>query len=310
MKILNLIKNFDPGALSILNEIGLVDCFDYSKEDLTKKIFKYDILVVGLGFKIDSSIFDNASSLRIIATPTTGLDHIDLERARANDIEVVSLRGDDDFLKSITGTSELAFGLLLSLARNMRAACDDVIGGRWDRDKFCGHTISGKTLGIVGLGRLGSIMAKYGTVFGMSVLAFDPNKESSEIATLVDFDTLIKNSDFISIHVHLNEQTENMFNASVFEFIKTGSYLINTSRGKIVNEEDVIKALDENKIAGYATDVLGGELDFKNGIAVHSLIDYAKKHSNVIITPHIGGSTQESRAATDMRIVQKIKELL
>lgn len=308
MKILNTIKNFNPEAKKILQSVGeVVDCgqtaLDLVQRDLIGQIGKYEILIANLNLDISKMVIDAGKNLKIIATPTTGLDHIDVDYAKKKGIEVISLKDEDEFLRTITGTAELAFGLIIALIRKIPWAFADVKKGVWNREQFIGHSLSGKTLGIIGMGRLGSMMANYAKAFGMKVIAYNKGDQES------DFDNLLKQSDIISIHAPLNQETEGLIGESELDKMKLGAYLINTARGKIIDEDAFIKALEDKKIAGYATDVLADEINFATAkSSALKLIDYAKDHDNVIITPHLGGMTYESRAATDIFIAEKIKD--
>ena len=156
------------------------------------------------------------------------------------------------------------------------------------------------------------MMVKYADSFGMQVIACDPYLKDSIFNELdckkVSFDELLKESDVISIHAHLNKETEGIFNKESFNKMKPTAFLVNTSRGKIVNEKDLLEALKDEKIAGYGTDVLAGELEFGEKGNNHPLIEYARDNQNVVILPHIGGMTRQSREMTDIFIVQKIEE--
>jgi D-3-phosphoglycerate dehydrogenase / 2-oxoglutarate reductase len=314
-KILNTLPEFTKKARIDLDALGEADYLNLKQDELAARVNKYDILVVGLGLIINKAIIDKAKKIKIIATATTGLDHIDVKYARKKGIEILSLRGENEFLDTITSTAELAFGLLIDLSRRISIGFESVKNYIWDREKFRGHSLYGKTLGIVGLGRLGKWLARYGAAFNMKVIAYDPKVNQEIFKKLhcqkVDFKTLVKTSDFISIHVHLDSETENMFNRSIFNKMKPSAYLINTSRGRIVNEADLLKALKNKKIAGYATDVLADELEFASKVfSTHPLVEYAKSHNNLIIVPHLGGMTYESREATDMFITKKIVKFL
>lgn len=330
-RILNTIGDvFTPEAKKILDSAGDVTYRTPSQEELPVLLSGYDVAIIGLGLVFNKSVLENASQLKVIATATTGLDHIDMEAAKACGIEVLSLRGEETFLKTITGTAELAFGLLLDLVRLTPWAFESVKNYEWEREKFRGHSVYGKTLGIVGMGRLGSLTARYGEAFGMNVVFYDPYVNSAlgrltsksvtatwtshvQVAVQagrVDFEELLHVSDVISIHVHLSKETEDMFNAGVFKQMKKSAYLINTSRGKIVNENDLLETLTQENLAGYATDVLEGELDFGSEFSNHPLVEYAKTHQNVIIVPHIGGMTHEARRDTDLFIARKLAAYL
>lgn len=314
-RILNTIgDSFAPEAKEILDELGQVDYLRPEPKDLFKLAAPYQVFVVGLGLNFDKDILEQARKLKVIATATTGLDHIDLKYAKNLGVKIISLRGEDEFLSSITGTAELAFGLLIDLARQISAGFASVKNYQWDRERFRGHSLFGKTLGIVGLGRLGKWLARYGLAFNMKVIACDPSAGAEIFKKLncqkVDFETLVKKSDIITIHVHLTPATENMFNGEIFKKMKSSAYLINTSRGKIVNEKDLLKALKNKTIAGYAADVLADELDFAKRFKEHPLVEYAGKNNNLIIVPHLGGMTYESRQATDIFIAEKLKKWL
>jgi len=261
---------------------------------------------------VTKSLMEACSSLKAIATATTGLDHIDLDTAKEMGVHVVSLRGERAFLDTITGTAELAFGMLIDLARLTHTAFESVKRYEWEMEKFKGHTLAGKTLGVVGLGRLGRMCARYGSAFGMEVIYTDPDEgvRDGSLYERVDFEELIERSDAISIHVHLKEDTLNMFNIDVIERMKQGCYLINTSRGRIANEEAVLSALESGLLGGYATDVLTNEIDFIKTFSNHPLVEYAQAHNNLIIVPHTGGLTYESRIATDMFVAEKLAKVL
>ncbi|MDZ4285103.1 MAG: NAD(P)-dependent oxidoreductase, partial [Patescibacteria group bacterium] len=180
MRILNTIGQvLTPEARAILEGVGCLDDRALSQGELAEVIGEYDAALVGLGLTFDSRVLARAEKLRVIATATTGLDHIDLNAALVRDIEVLSLRGEEEFLNTITGTAELAFGMLIDLARRVPWAFESVRRYEWNREAFRGHSLSGKTLGIVGLGRLGRIMARQAAGFGMRVIFFDPYVRAS-----------------------------------------------------------------------------------------------------------------------------------
>lgn len=313
--ILNTIgSTFSYKARKILEEFGNVSYENLStQEELKNSIKKYEILLIGLGLNIDKEIINSGKYLKIIATATTGLDHIDVNYAKEKGIKILSLRGERKFLNTITGTAELAFSLMLNISRNIIPAIESAKKYCWT-EKFRGHNLYGKTLGIIGLGRLGSMMAKYGRAFNMKILAFDPYVKINDFkkagAKVANFSKLLEASDYISLHVHLNNETENMINKDVLKKMKKGVYLINTSRGKIVNENNLLFALKSGKIGGYATDVLSEETNFNKEFKNNKLIEYSKKNNNVIITPHVGGVTFESREMTDIFISNKIKRFI
>lgn len=311
IKILNIISEYSKEASNILGNFAEVDYLKPTQAELLNIISDYEAVVTTLGYVFNDELLSKASKLKFIGTATTGLDHIDLVKAKERGIEIISLRGEDEFLNTITGTAELAFALIFCLYRKIYPAIQDVLSGHWRTSAFRGHNLYGKTLGIIGLGRLGKLMAGYGKAFNMNIVFTDPSVSNFEGAKKVTLDELLTDSDIISIHAHLNKETENMIGEKEFGIMKKSAVIINTSRGKIVDEKSILKALETKTIAGYATDVLAGELDFKGEVANNDpLIQYAKENDNLIITPHIGGMTEESRVMTDIKIAEKILNYL
>lgn len=264
------------------------------------------ILIVRLQKKIDEKILSKFPGLKIIVSATTGHDHLDLKALEKRGIKLVSLRGQDEFLKTIPSTAEHCFGLLLSLIRNIPAANESVKLGSWNRDHFRGFQLKNKTLGIIGLGRTGSMMAVYASCFGMKPVYFDPLVSNEKYNRIDDLSSLLKVADVISIHVHLTDQTRHLLNKENLSFIKAGSFVLNTSRGDVWDEDAVVELLTSNQIKGVATDVLSGELtDIKSS----SLWKAQQMGYNVIITPHIGGATFDAMWACEEFITSLVERL-
>ena len=237
----------------------------------------------------------------LIASCTTGTDHID-----NGDVPLISLKGDTDFLKNIHATAEHTFALILALIRKVPAAFEDVKAGNWDRDSFRGTELYGKTLGVIGYdGRVAQQVIKIADGFGMFVHGVDiiPLKNiESDVTYKETLEYVLKTSDIITVHVPLNSETEGMFGPEQFALMKPTAYFINTSRGAVVDEAALWYALAIKRIAGAAIDVCCGEPNLLNP----SLWQYAEEENNLIITPHVGGNTAESRRATQLYIAEKI----
>jgi len=314
MKILNTFGEFfAPEAKAMLETLGDVSYKEMTHSELLKVVSQYDILVVGILPMIDKEIMDAAANLKYIVIPANTLENIEVDYAKEKGIEVVSLWGEEEVLANITGTAELAFGLMIDIMRKTPWAFDDVKSYRWRREFFRGKNLFGKTLGIIGMGRLGTWMAKYASAFGMDILYYSPHTDSVDVPNCrkVELDELLAESDVISLHAHLNEETEQMLGAEQFKKMKNTAYLVNTARGKICDEDALLEALTNGDIAGYAADVLADEFHFDDtGLAHHPLIDYAKENQNVILVPHIGGMTVESRETTDVFVTKKLKGML
>lgn len=308
MKVLCTIVGFNKEARKQFTRAKIKLDFkpNISQAFIGNIIGNYDAILVGLGINLCSEILEKGVRLKIIATATTGLDHIDLKYAARKQIKIISLKNERAFLNNITGTAELAIGLVLNWLRKIHPAVESVLSGNWDRNRFIGNNLSGKTLGIVGLGRLGSMMAKYGLAFGMRVIFYDKTVISDKKISPVTFHRLLRESDIISIHVPLDANTTGMFTMSEFSKMKPTALLVNTARGKIVNESDVIIALRKKIIAGYATDVLDCENELTDKKIISPLLNAARKNNNILITPHIGGMTFESRMMTDLFITHRL----
>lgn len=239
------------------------------------------------GYIIDEELI-KGTKIKLINTCSTGLNHIDLKFCEKNNIKILSLTKDYELINDLPSTSELAFGLMLSSLRKIHKSQKDVKNFNWNYEKFIGTQIKDLKIGIIGFGRLGKLMVKYCNAFGAKVSIFDPNYEEYNQINLEDF---ISYCDVISLHVHVNEQTKKMINRNSLVKSKANLLIINTSRGEIVEEKDIISLLKEKKISGYSTDVIADEFgNIKNS----ELIKYMDK-LNIEITPHVGGMTYEGQ---------------
>ena len=241
-------------------------------------------------FRLDKTLL--CPSVRFVCTASTGLNHIDIDYCNSKNIKVLSLTTDYDVIERITSTAEHAFALMMSLIRHIPRSFNDVTRhGYWDYEPFIGRQLNHLTAGVIGYGRLGKMFANYCWSFGMRVLVYDPYV--SRCAKVDSLKEIMETCDVISLHVHLKEDTHHMINADSLKHIKpTGAYLVNTSRGDIVNESDVIDALDNGVLLGYATDVISNEL---GGSIYNSMLVRASEDMNIIVTPHIGGMTTEAQ---------------
>lgn len=298
-------------AREILDGLGDVAEAICNRKELIGELSVYDILIVRLAHKIDREVIDAGSRLRIIVSATTGLDHIDLDYARSKGIAVLSLQGETEILETIHATAEHTWALLLALVRHLPQAFLSVRTGEWDRDRFRGNELRGKHLGVVGLGRLGRRVASYGNAFEMGVSAFDPYaKDWMDGVTRVQYlPDLLKNSDVVTLHVPLNDETAGMIGARELALMHPRSVLVNTSRGGVVNEADLVQALKDQTLAGAALDVVSNELDQEKRRS-NPLLSYASAHDNLLITPHIGGATYESMSETEMFMARKLARYL
>lgn len=270
-------------------------------------------LFVRLRYRIDGPLLDRFPGLKFVATPATGLVHLDLEALAARGIEVVSLKDETEFLKDLTATAELAWGMILAFHRNILPAARGVRDdGIWDRDLYIGNEVREKTIGIVGLGRLGSMIADYARAFRMKVLYADPRDAGHSWAKRVPLDELLEKSDVVTLHLHVSEKTKGMFGPAQFARMKRKPLFVNTSRGELVDEAALLDALKTGKIRGAALDVLCGEhwntpADKKAWMDANPVVAYARAHDNLILTPHVGGLVHEGVERAELHTVGKLK---
>lgn len=310
------ILNTEPGRFSdeakrALRDAASVDEVEADREYLLEHVARYDGLFICLRNAIDREVLSRAACLKCIVTPTTGLNHIDMKTAESMGITVLSLKGETRFLEGVTATAELTWGLLLALIRKIPTAHQSVIAGNWLRDNFYGRELRGKTLGVIGYGRLGKMIAAYGRVFGMQVIAFDRDPKSPAEIDFVGLSELLRRSDVISLHLSLNDETRGLLNQERFSEVKYGAVFLNTARGEIVDESALLGALRDGRLSAAAVDVMADETSVDpSWLKKNILLAYAQEHDNLLIMPHIGGVTIESVEKTNRFMIEKLETYL
>jgi len=261
------------------------------KTKLTKKIKNIDGLICFPYDVIDKELLNKAEKLRVISTYSVGFDHIDIKEAKKMKIRI-------GYTPEVLtdATADLAFSLMIDIMRRVSEGDRIIRKGDWKKIygayDYVGTDLQGKTLGILGLGRIGRTFAKRAKAFEMKITYHNRKRVSSSIerkfdAKYVTFEKLIKESDVLSIHVPHTKETDGVINGKVFSKMKNNSFLINTARGKVVNQKDLIQALKKNKIAGAGLDVFESEpINNQNPLT---------KLENIVLAPHIGSSTKETR---------------
>jgi D-3-phosphoglycerate dehydrogenase len=295
--------------LTLLKRVFEVYLMSSGDTDLERRIrdVQPNILLVGLGMTVGHTEIGAAQHLQLVVSPTTGSDHLDTELLQTRGIDILTLRDRQFVLEKVSSTAELAWGLLLTVARQIGRATASVSKGEWQRQRFMGMQLQGKTLGIVGLGRLGGYVADYGIAFKMLVIATDPNPASSRMdIELCSLDELVRRADVISIHVPLTATTRQMFNQSILEHIKVGGILINTSRGEVVDEVALATLVRSGHIGGYGTDVLSGDVGWDKEVQPNPVTALIAEGFNVVATPHIGGYTHEAVRFTRRLVVDAL----
>lgn len=268
-----------------------------SPEELLRIITDYDALIVRSRTKVTPQVFDAARNLKVVGRAGVGVDNIDLEAAQAHGVTVVNAP-----TSTSLAVAELTFGFMLALAREIPRADAGMKGGAWLKKELEGVELYGKTLGVLGMGRIGAEVASRASAFGMRVLGYDPLIPAEEIirrgAEPVGLDALYPRSDFLSLHLPLTGETRSMLNGQAFERMKPGVRLVCAARGGIIDESALLAALESGQVAGAALDVFASEPPGESALV---------RHPNVIATPHIGAQTAEAQ----LRVAEDIaKEVL
>ena len=272
-----------------------------------------EAVVVRLGHNINREFLSNFPALKYVVSPTTGLTHIDLKETAKKNIRVLSLRDLTHRIQKVTGTPELAWGLLLALVRKIPRATQTVAQQKvWNRYSFIGSQLSGKVLGVIGYGRIGRQLAEYGKAFSMEVKFFDPyvGQETAFKALKTNsLEELLTSSKHIILAAAYDQKNpEKILSANTIRKIQKGTYLVNIARGELVDEVLIADALKSKILAGYATDVISGapNIDFYS----HPLTRLNIDEDNILITPHIGGCCTESMEMTENLMAEVFLESL
>ena len=273
-----------------------------SEDEITAIIGEYDGLLIRSGVQATAKVLANPGKLKAIARAGVGVDNIDLDAATTSGVLVMNSAD-----ASTVTTAEHAFTLMMALARNVGPAYRTMCEGGWDRNKYVGRQLSGRTLGLVGIGRIGQTVARRALAFGMKVVAFDPffNAETAvdgQVKLIKTFDELVANVDFLSFHVPLDENTKNMLNADRFAKAKPGLMVINAARGGVIDEEALLAALESGQCGGAALDVFKPE-----PLAADSPL---RGHPKILLTPHLGASTEEAQEAVSTSACEQLLEYL
>jgi D-3-phosphoglycerate dehydrogenase len=299
-ELISLLKQFN---IHFMHESGLKILNKSSVTHLYTRIYQ----------KLDSKFLRMFSNLRVILCPTTSLDHIDYAYCKDHNIKIISLSGETEFLQEVTSTAELTAWFILELARMPSKYRQIVSNGSWDRYEYRTESLSGKTLGIIGLGRVGSQVASIFHNLNMNIIFYDTNNNiSTSYRRVSKLEKIAEQSDFISIHVSGVSLNKNLIGRNFFSKLNSkGAYLINTSRGFIINEPDLLNSIRNGNILGFAADVLVDEEGSGDLWLGKNLIwQEMKLNHKIIITPHIGGSTADTLEKVDRFLISKISDEL
>jgi len=283
----------DSNGIAILKKSAdVVEKPGITAEDLLKEVSEYDALIVRGRTKVTPAVFDAGSRLKVVGRAGVGVDNIDLTSAKEHKVTVVNSP-----LATTTAVAELTLGLMLSVVREIGRADTSLKAGKWLKKEFEGAELSGKTLAVLGFGRIGAAVAKRAVAFDMRVLGYDPLVSAEEItrrggnpATL---DECFKQADMITMHLPLTADSKNLLNAGAFSKMKPGVFIVCAARGGVIEESALLDALNSGKVAGAALDVFVAEPPGLTDLVAHP---------KVVCTPHVGAQTVEaqSRAANDI----------
>ena len=299
MKIL-ICDNLNQQVYKELETIG--DCVDISKsnsrdKDLANHIKDCEIVVIRSATKLTKEVLDKAEQLKIIARCGVGIDNVDLDFAKSKNIFVTNAPS-----ANLISVVELTVALIISASRKLSLADSHLKKGEWNRSEFLGYELYGKTLGIVGFGKAGRLVAERMKSFGMSIVFYDPyvtDWNGSEES--IKLDDLLRTADVVSIHVIKTKDTENLISKDMLDLLKPSSVIINTSRGGVLDEDYLFELLESEKIFGAGLDVYSNEppknVDRYNGL-------------NLVTTPHIGASTNEAQLKAGLETIENIKKIL
>ena len=299
MKIL-ICDNLNQQVYKELETIG--DCVDISKsnsrdKDLANHIKDCEIVVIRSATKLTKEVLDKAEQLKIIARCGVGIDNVDLDFAKSKSIFVTNSPS-----ANLISVVELTVALIISASRKLSLADSHLKKGEWNRSEFLGYELYGKTLGIVGFGKAGRLVADRMKSFGMSIVFYDPyvtDWNGSEES--VELDDLLRTADVVSIHVIKTKDTENLISKDMLDLLKPSSVIINTSRGGVLDEDYLFELLESEKIFGAGLDVYSNappkNVDRYNGL-------------NLVTTPHIGASTNEAQLKAGLETIENIKKIL
>ncbi len=265
-------------------------------EDLKAQIKDYDAIIVRSATKVKREIIEAADNLKVIGRAGVGLDNVDREAAEAKGIKVFNTPA-----ATSISVAELALGMMIAAARHIAQGTVSLKQGRWDKKKFKGVELYGKTLGIIGMGRIGSELAKRAQAMGMTVFFYDPYVTESPFGVSKNMDELLSEADFISMHLPHTEATHHLISTAEFAKMKDGAILVNAARGGVVDEEALYEALKSGKLRAAAIDVYEQE-----PMTEHKLFEL----DNVVLTPHVGAQAAEGQTRAGIQVAEKVIEAL
>jgi len=293
----------DQSGIDILSQVAQVDQkIGISESDLAAIIQDYDALMIRSGTQVTGQIINSSKNLRIIGRAGVGVDNVDVKAATQKGVLVVNSPGGNTI-----AAAEHTIAMMLALSRNIPIANSSMFEGKWERKKFVGNELFKKKLGVVGLGKIGTHVAKVANAMGMEVLGYDPfvsNERAQQLQVkLSELDILFQDSDYVTLHLPRTVETENLVDIKVLKSMKNTAKLINCARGGIIDEEALAEALNNSLIGGAAIDVYSEE-------PLNANSPLLKVEKNLILTPHLGASTKEAQENVAIDVAEQIRDVL
>lgn len=279
------------------DDVAVDTLTDLSPDDLNARIAPYDALVIRSETRVDARLLQRAENLKVVGRAGIGLDNVDVAAATRAGVLVVNAPQ-----SNVISAAEHTIALMLAQARNIPQAHSALVAGAWERSKWQGVELAGKTLAIVGLGRVGTLVAQRASAFGMRLIAYDPYVAGSRAAQLgaqlvASVAEACEGADFLTIHLPRTPETEGIIGEHELAVVKRGARIVNTARGGLIDEDALLRALEEGRVAGCALDVFEGE-----PVTEHPLFG----RDNVVVTPHLGASTAEAQDKAGVAIAQQV----
>jgi D-3-phosphoglycerate dehydrogenase len=292
-----LIVIADQMEEEVVSALGALGKVVYKPVDVKKTLSDADVLIVRSATKVTEELIADAKSLKVVARAGVGLDNVDQNACNKRGIKVINTPG-----ASTNAVAELTIGLIIGGLRNIQKAHNQMKNGKWEKKNLIGTEIEGKTLGIIGYGRIGAAVAYKAHSLGMKIIAYNPppRKEDGLVKYVDDFGAFLNSADVISIHAALTDTTKNIINHGSIAKMKNGTFIVNAARGEMIDEDALYEACKSGKLLGAALDVYREE-PYKGKLL---------ELENVYFTPHIGASTKEAQMKIGMELVRTLKEEL
>ena len=303
------IMQYQPVNYQYLRTVFDLHELNNPAEDTSELLENIEVLFAPLGFQVDDEKMAHCTKLRVIVSNTTGIPHISVHAARQRGIKICALHDEQAFLQIITSTAEHTIGLIIAVWRRVLPAHQSVLNGQWSRNDWVApKMLSRMCLGIVGYGRLGQIVAHVAKAMGMTVVYYDPYVKGGEVS----LKELVRKAEILSLHAPSNQETYQLISREILESLPKGAIVINTARGELIDFNALLELLESKHLAGAGIDTITGEysLNFQHTDIFNKAINYARTHDNLLLTPHIGGSTSDARIETERFVINKACKVL